>query len=482
MRRIALYITMCILFPLYLTAQENEKPNVLMIAVDDLNDWVGVLGGHPQVKTPNIDKLANQGILFTNAHCQAPICGPSRASLLTGMYPTTTGNYVQLEDTVIKKANTVVQEAIYLPDYFEQNGYTSIGVGKIFHRGDDQHVFDVYGDKFDTYGPYPKKHFNYNPEWFGKPKGTVTDWGKFPEKDRETGDFQSAKWAVNQLQQKHDKPFFMAVGFVRPHVPWYVPAKWFTPFPINDIVLPPYKKDDLQDVPTLGRQIADVPMMPTTEELIQRGQWKEAVQAYLACIYFVDAQIGKVLNALEESVYADNTIVVLFSDHGYHLGEKNRFAKQALWTRDTRSVLAFKLPKNTGSKVTNEPVQLVDIYPTLLELAGLTENKKNDGHSLVPLMGNTYVKWNHVAITSYGKNNIAVTDKKYKFIQYEDGTQELYNLVDDPNEWNNIAELDTSEQIIKKLIKEIPKKQAPLSKYCDYKVNSYFKKLDKASK
>jgi len=462
-------------------AKAQDKPNVLFIVVDDLNDWVGCMKGHPQVKTPNIDKLAANGILFTNAHCQAPICGPSRASVMTGLLPTTTGNYLQLDDTDIKKANEITRNAIFLPDYFEQYGYKTMGTGKLFHLGDNAHVFDEYrNDTSNFYGPLPPTRFKYDPVWFGKPKGTATDWGAFPIEDSMMPDVKSANWAVEKLMTKQDKPFFLAVGFVRPHVPWYVPQKWFDKFPVNDIQTPPYLKSDMDDIPLMGQRVADFPAMPTTEWMIETNQWKDAVQAYIACINFADAQVGKLLDALEKSPHAKNTIVVLWSDHGYHMGEKNRFGKQALWQRSTKSVLIIKKPGVMKSDVCNNPVQLIDIYPTLNALCGLPVNKMNEGHSLVPLLNNpASTRWNHIAITSYGKGNVSVTSSKFQLIEYEDNSKELYDLTADPNEWKNLANDIKYKKVIKSLQKHIPATQAKLSSDSKYGINEYFRNLTK---
>jgi len=460
------------------TSFSQEKPNVLFIGIDDLNDWVGCMDGHPQTKTPNIDKLASEGILFTNAHCQAPICGPSRASIMTGLFPTTSGNYLQLNDKDIKRSNKIAQKAIFLNDYFEQYGYNTMGVGKIYHNGDGAETFNEYGGVFEKMGPKPKKRFNYNPAWFGKPGNTQTDWGAFPDVDSKMPDYKSAAWAVERLKQKHEKPFFLAVGFVRPHVPWYVPQKWFNKFPVEEIYSPPYLITDMDDVPEMGKRVTDVPMMPTTEWLIETNQWKDVLQAYLACINFVDSQIGKVLQALEESEYANNTIVVLWSDHGYHLGEKNRFAKQALWERDTKTVLIFKTPDGKSNQKCDKPVQLLDIYPTLVELCNLPGNEMNEGHSLVSLINNPESdKWTYVAISSYGKNNIAITDNRYRLIQYEDSSIEFYDLKNDPNEWINLANQKKYQKKISRLKSFIPKRQADLSKYSYYHINEYFKNI-----
>lgn len=464
-------------FTMFSFASAQEKPNVVFIAIDDLNDWIGCMKGHPQAKTPNIDKLAASGVLFTNTHCQAPICGPSRASIMTGLLPSTTGNYLQLNDREIKLANEAAKNSTFLPDYFEQFGYKTMGTGKLFHDGDSADVFDEYRkESAKLYGPLPPKRFKYDPEWFGKPKGTATDWGAFPNQDSEMPDTRSADWAVEKLKMKQDKPFFLAVGFVRPHVPWYVPQKWFDMFPINSIQTPPYLKTDMDDVPKLAQRISDMPTMPTTEWMIETNQWKDAVQAYLACIAYVDAQVGKILDALEKSVYAKNTVVVLWSDHGHHIGEKNRFGKQALWNRATKAVLMFKLPSAQSSgTVCSQPVQLLDLYPTLTALCGLPANTKNEGHSLLPLLNNpSSNNWPHYAVTSYGKGNVAITSSRYYFIQYEDKSMELYDLKEDPNEWKNLAADKKYKSIIKKHQKFIPKNQAENSEFSTYWINEYF--------
>lgn len=455
----------------------SEKPNVVFIAIDDLNDWVGCMGGHPQVKTPNIDLLAKKSMLFTNANCQAPISGPSRASVMTGIQPFNSGNYFQLGDGDIKKANMLTREAIFLPDYFELFGYKTMGVGKILHNGDKAKVFDEFGGVFSMYGPTPEKRFKYDPAWFEEKTGnTQTDWGAFPENDSLMTDYKSAAWAVRKLKEKHEKPFFLAIGFIRPHVPWYVPQEWFDMFPASYIKTPPYKPNDMDDVPEFGRQVADVPMMPTTEWAIQTKQWKDMVQAYLACIAFVDAQVGKVIDALEKSEYKDNTIVVLWSDHGYHLGEKGRFAKQAIWERDTRTPLIIHTPAMKCGTSANAPVGLIDIYPTLTDLCGLPRNKLAEGNSLMPLLDNPNAEWSHVALSTYGIGNIAIRDKQYRFIQYEDGSQELYDMINDPNEWKNLAGKRKYKNVKSALSRHIPAKWEKNSAYSTNNVNNHFKK------
>lgn len=478
MKHSNLLISVLLLFSLQSMAR--EKPNVLFIAIDDLNDYVSCMDGAVKVPTPNIDRLARESTLFTNAHCQAPICGPSRASIMTGLYPSTSGNYLQLEDRDIKKGSEAVSKAIFMPDYFEQYGYKTMAVGKIYHKGDEARTFDDYGGGFAWFGPRPEERIVYDPlKLPNKTGNTSTDWGAYPEADSLMTDFQSARWAVNKLEQEYDKPFFLAVGFVRPHVPWYAPQKWFDMFPLEDIETPPYKKDDFDDIPEFASRVADAPMMPTTEELISSGEWKKAVQAYMACIAFVDAQVGKVLDALENSEYAENTIVVLWADHGYHLGEKNRFAKQALWERDTRTVLIFKDLKGNKEQKCSSPVQLVDIYPTLVDLCGLPSSDILEGNSLSSLIENPDKAWSQAALSFYGKGNIAIRNERFRLMQYEDGSLELYDMKKDPNEWNNLAMEKKYEKTIEELKKHIPQNQAPLSEYSSYDFNAYFRSKTK---
>ena len=460
-------------------AGKTARPNVLFIAVDDLNDWIGCMGGHPQAITPSIDRLAKEGMLFLNNHCQAPICGPSRASLMTGLHPTTTGIYLQISDPQIKKAGPAASKSIFLPDWFEQNGYKTMGAGKIFHNGDRAKAFDEFSGGANM-GPKPERKFKFGSS-SGFPTGTQTDWAPYPERDNQMPDFKTAAYAVGKLKEKHEKPFFLAAGFCRPHVPWYAPQKWFDMHPLERIQTPAYLPGDMDDVPALGRRIAEVPMMPTTEWAIKNGEWKNIVQAYLACTTFADAQIGKVLDALRESEYADNTVVVLWADHGYHLGEKNRFAKQAIWERDTRTVLMFKTPEAAAGSTCDAPTQLLDIYPTLLELCGLPPNPQAEGHSLAPLLENPEAEWNHVAVTSYGVGNFSLRNRTFRYIVYEDGSEELYHMTNDPTEWTNLAGDERYAAVKSEFKEHLPNQQAPLSKVSKYSINEYWRAKTRAA-
>ena len=442
---------------------DQQRPNILFIAVDDLNDWVGCLGGHPQAFTPNIDRLAQSGTLFTNAHCQGPICGPSRACLLSGKYPTTTGIYQQPSGKAMTEDTTHFRGHL-LPEYFAEHGYTTLAVGKICHGYPDNLAFHSYGGKWDNFGPKPPNGFRFNYHLPDVPfTGTQTDWGAFPDTDSKMPDHKSAEWAIQQLQKRHDKPFFLATGFIRPHVPFYVPEKWFDRFPLESVELPKVRNDDLNDVPPISRAIHELPKYPNLKFLQQDDslQFRKCVQAYLACTTFVDYQIGRVLNVLNNSKYADNTIIILFSDHGYHLGEKDRVAKHSLWEESTRVPLIIVQPGHSHANLVHQPVGLIDIYPTILELCGLPAKATNEGRSLVPLINDPNTEWRTAIRTTYARGNHALRSDRYRYIRFEDGSEELYDHQTDPNEWNNLAGQPESLPTLEKFRKQLPEQEAP---------------------
>lgn len=453
-----------------------NPPNVLFIAIDDLNDWLGCMNGHPNALTPNIDKLASQGVLFTNAHCQAPLCGPSRASLMTGLRPSTTGIYGMIDDEKIRDDNEVTSEIIYLPEYFRNNGYHTMGIGKLFHTHAPDGVFDESGGRYKGFGPLPEERFVWDGygtsdrEKYGR---TSTDWGAFPEADSLMPDHESASWSIERLNRDYEKPFFLAVGMLRPHVPLYVPQKWFDLYPLENLEMTPYKKDDLDDVPPVAHLINDLPMMPQTDWAIETGNWPKIIQAYLACVSFVDYEVGRVLNALAKSKYADNTVIVLWSDHGYRLGEKGTFAKHALWEEATNAPLLFAGPNLPKGKVMDMPAEMLSIYPTLLDLCGLPAYERNEGVNLVPLMLSEKSE-NPCAITTFGMNNHGVRTENYRYIRYEDGGEELYDHKTDPNEWNNIANNPENSTLIQELRSILPEKNANWNVHSNYTFQPYF--------
>ncbi|MEL7162802.1 MAG: sulfatase, partial [Bacteroidota bacterium] len=325
----------------------QATPNVLFIAVDDLNTMIGAFGEYPGVKTPNLDRLAARGTLFTNAHCQAPLCGPSRASLMTGLRPSTSGIYGMIRDDSVRSSNPVTKDQLLLPEYFRREGYRTMGVGKLFHQHAPRGLFEESGGRTKGFGPLPPERFVWDGygtsdrKHYGR---TSTDWGAYPETDTLMPDHQSVSWANARLDRQYDRPFFLGVGLFRVHVPLYVPQKWFDLYPLEEVVTLPYRADDLEDLPPIAFRINDLPMMPTTEWAITSGEWPRVIQAYLACISFVDYEIGRLLDALDASEHADNTVIVLWSDHGYRLGEKGTFAKHALWGVATRVPLLFAGP------------------------------------------------------------------------------------------------------------------------------------------
>ncbi len=455
----------------------QDHPNVLFIAVDDLNTWLGCLGGFSNTKTPNIDRLASQGVLFSNAHCQAPLCGPSRASLMTGLRPSTTGIYGMIRDDTIRSKNPATNDIIFLPEYFRNHGYHTMGIGKLFHRHAPKGVFDESGGRVSGFGPLPEERFvwdgfgNSDRDRYGR---TSTDWGAYPEADSLMPDHQSVDWVIERLQRVHGKPFFMGLGFLRPHVPLYVPQKWFDLHPLDGIEVAPHKTDDLNDVPPVALQINDLPMMPTTEWAIENGEWKKIIQAYLACISFVDHQVGRVLEALQQSHYANNTIVVLWSDHGYRLGEKGTFAKHALWQPATNAPLMFVAPSLPAGKVIDAPVEMLDIYPTLLALCGLPTYQRNEGKSLVAMMRDSAEASNAYAITTFGMNNHAVKSDRFRYIRYEDGGEEFYDHLLDPHEWTNQATNPDYQDEIEELRYYLPKTNAIWDKHSSYTFQPYF--------
>lgn len=458
------------------TAQ--KKPNVLFIAIDDLNTWLGCLGGFSNSKTPNMDKLASQGVLFSNAHCQAPLCGPSRASVMTGLRPSTTGIYGMIHDGKIRRnSKPETKDLLFLPEYFKENGYHTMGIGKLFHTHAPKGVFDESGGRVKGFGPLPKKRFvwdgrgNSDRKKYGK---TSTDWGAFPETDSLMPDHESADWAIERLNRKHDKPFFLGVGFLRPHVPLYVPQKWFDMHPLEGIEVAPYKSDDLDDIPQVGHYINDLPMMPSTQWAKENGEWKNIIQAYLACVSFVDYEVGRVLEALENSEYAKNTVVVLWSDHGYRLGEKGTFAKHALWETATKAPLMFSAPQLPKGKVVESPAEMLSIYPTLLELCGLPKYNRVEGKSLVPTMLSDQNDEEAFAICTFGENNHGVKAKGYRYIRYEDGAEEFYVHKVDPNEWENQAQNKEYAGEMAMMRKYLPKINAKWDTLSGYRFQPYF--------
>lgn len=443
---IALFVTLCAGLSF-----AGEPPNILFLAIDDLNDWVGCMGGHPQVKTPNIDRLAERGVLFSNAHCQSPVCNPSRASLMTSLYPSTSGVYFLSPDL---EQSPVASKSKHLPHRFQDEGYYVTGAGKLYHGSQNNKYMPNYGGGFGGAGPRPKKKLTSFP---GHP---LWDWGPYPERDDQMPDYKVASWAEEQLAKQVDRPLWLGVGFSRPHVPQYAPQKWFDMYPLEEVMLPKTRTGDLADLPQYAVDITRLEhVAPTHQWVLENDEWKELVQSYLACVSFVDAQVGRVLDALDDSVYSENTYIVMFTDHGFHLGEKERWAKRSLWEDGARTPMIIAGPGIKPGQICRKPVELIDIYPTLLELAGLQPDPLHEGQSLVPLLEDPDADWSHLARTSFGPGNYAIVSQWYRFIQYNDGSEEFYDHRKDPNEWHNMIDNPEYKRAITRHRKQVPKER-----------------------
>jgi len=423
-------------------ASAADKPNVLMIAVDDLNHWIGHLGRNNQTKTPNLDALAARGVTFTLANCAAPVCNPSRTALMSGMRPSTTGVYNNGQDFRPHVARDLTLNAT-----FKKAGYNMYGCGKIYHGSYDRK--DEWDDYLKPSGdPKPKPGQN---DGVGGIKFAPLDC-----KDEDLEDWKIGDYAIQRLGEKHDKPFFISCGFHKPHMPWNVPQKYYDKFPLESINLPPYQKDDLKDVPSAGVRMAK----PDGDHkaIVESGRWKDAVQGYLAAINYLDMNVGRVIAALDKSAYKNNTIVVLWGDHGWHLGEKDHWRKFALWEEATRMPYIWVVPGMTkAGGVCKSPVDLMSIYPTLCELASIEKPGHVEGFSIKPLLANPSAEWKNYAVTTHGYKNHAVRSDRWRYIRYEDGSEELYDHSKDEFEWTNLAEDSSLAKVKEDLKKALPK-------------------------
>lgn len=448
--------------PLILTRRATAalpKRNVLFIAIDDLNDWIGSLGGHPQARTPNLDRLAGMGVNFMSAHCPAPLCNPSRAALMTGLRPSTMGVY---QNNQPFRQSERGRNAVTLTQHLMEFGYKAIGSGKIYHGGfpDPQSWNDYHPDnRGHDVPPSPMPPANQRP-LNGMPRTAHFDWGPIDRADEEMGDYEVARWVGAQLGKRHTDPMFIACGMTRPHLPWYVPRKYFDQFPLDSIQLPEVRQDDLDDVPSGGLKMAK----PNGDHarVVEHGQWKKAVQGYLASIAFCDAMVGRVLRALETSPHAKETAIVLWSDHGWHLGEKQHWRKFSLWERSTRSVLMASIPGVTkpGTRC-DRVVSLMDLYPTLTEALGAPRRPGVEGTSLMPLLRDPKVPRREPALTTYGKGNHSLRTERWRYIRYNDGDEELYDHASDPHEWTNLAGRAEHAGVKAELAKWLPAVDAP---------------------
>lgn len=448
-------------------------PNVLFIAVDDLNDWVGCLGGHPQVKTPHIDRLAARGMVFTNAQCAAPLCNPSRAAVFSGKQPFETGVLANDEANIRR----VRPDLVLLPQHFQRSGYRTYGTGKLLHQT-SRGLFDEEFFPEQRWSPFAAGQVNYtaeelpskgtdNPRHVTELKGKIVvlplnrlpsdraadrrggesfDWGPLDVDDADMGDGQIAAWAAERLSRKHEQPFFLTVGFYRPHIPLFAPRKYFEMYAQQNLQLPLVDPADLNDLSETARERAlSAETAGAHATVVKYGQWQAAIQGYLACISFVDAQVGKLLAALDNGPHASDTIVVLWGDHGWHLGEKQHWGKWTGWERSTRVPLILAPARESGSTPVERgarcaaPVSLVDLYPTLCEMCGLPAREGLSGVSLVPWLREPTRTSTRAVITTFGQGNFSVLGSRWHYLRYADDSEELYDRQADPHEWTNVA-------------------------------------------
>jgi arylsulfatase A-like enzyme len=447
-------------------AKPARPPNVLFLAVDDMNDWVGCLRGYPGVRTPNIDRLARQGVLFSNAHCASPLCNPSRTALFTGRGPATTGIYNN--DQYWRPA---LPDVVTIPQYFRQNGYHAAGAGKVFHHVAgfnppdqwDEYQLQVFDDPWyrrTEWYPWTRKvaappghPFNGLKNFQGE-----FDWGVLPKPEAEYGDMRAVEFAEKFLKRRHQKPFFLAVGLWHPHIPMFAPQSYFDLYPPEKLHMPAAPDDDLDDVPAIGRELAAV-RREEQQRILAEGKWRSAVRAYLASISFADAMIGKVAAAVESSAYARDTLLIFWSDNGWHLGEKQHWHKSTLWQRSTHVPLIFNGPGIAAGPARRQPVSLLDLYPTLVELCGLPPRPDLEGTSLTPLLRNPAAP-RRPAVCTYLPGNHAVRTERWRYIRYHDGGDELCDEAADPQEFRNLAADPKYADLKRDLGKWMPGKSA----------------------
>ncbi|MDF1656874.1 MAG: sulfatase [Verrucomicrobiales bacterium] len=437
----------------------QEKPNVLFIAIDDLNDWVASFEGHPRAKTPHLDAFAETGaIVFQNAHCAAPVCGPSRSALLSGFMPNRSGIYGNSQNMLDAE---LVKAHATLPEYFSKNGYHSLSMGKIYHAhhgagGVDkgQWAFDEWHNTESGSGVNRDKVTSRDknlidgkpgpPSKYTKGSGSEFSWGPTKGPKEETSDYKTALWAAGELEEEHEKPFFMAVGLSKPHLPFYSPQEFFDLYDPAEFTANEIREDDLNDIlkPNGEKKFSPTPDYLWLKE---NGLIDEAALAYMAACSYADACLGVILEALKKSPHYENTIVMLWGDHGWHLGEKLRYRKVTGWSESTRVPLMVRLPGMTERQESSRAVNLIDLYPTLIDLCDLPDKPEIDGRSFAPLLNDPQKEWNHPTLTLMGEGNASVVDERWRYIRYLDGTEEVYDLEKDPMEFTNLSAMEAPE-------------------------------------
>jgi len=458
-KKLLISINICILLTAgasTIAAEEKSRPNILFIAIDDMNDWTTVFDEDNPIQTPNLERLAKRGMFFSKAYCSVAACVPSRTAILSGLSPMSTGCYSNGGSPRVwnHKSNVVS-----LPQYFRDHGYQVQGAGKIFgdhwiHGGDDPRGTDYSWDDFQKFVDSDSPHLNgYTPDQVKPLSKRAFDWGEVARREQ-MGDEKMLDYVSRTMEEKWEKPMFLAAGIFKPHLPFYAPPEVFERYPMDDVVMPTMPENDLEDVPGRGRGMAHTePWIYTNviqHEAPDPRSLKRMVQCYQASADYADSVVGRLLDKLDASGKADNTIIILWSDHGYHLGDKESCVKFTLWEKANRVPLIIVAPGVTKpGTVCDAPVSLLDIYPTLAELGGLPPKADNDGHSLLPLLRNPQAGWEHFPIMTMGKGNHAIRTPAYRYIRYGDGSEELYS---DEDEWNidNLADDPEMKKVIER--------------------------------
>lgn len=455
---VALPLGLLVSFPLYSGSKEKistSRPNVIMVVLDDMKNFE--VRETEKIKTPNIDKLRSQSVTFSLANCSAPLCMPSRASFFTGIYPHRSGAYTNGGDPW--NGSEVLKQAETLPELFKRSGYYTFGRGKIYHalmeKGRLERNFDNRPIFEGGFGPFPDKEHRV----FSEKDNFVNFWGVQAFPDSLFPDVINTSAAIDFLKQKHNSPFFMALGLYRPHSPFTAPQRFFDMYDVGKIETPKgYLANDLDDVPYFGKSLLDPFGRFKVTGANNVDQWKHFIHGYFACASFADWNIGRLLDAVKQSGCAENTIVIVLSDNGFHLGIKNHWEKNTMWDTSALVPLIIQIPalKSKGATV-GSPVGLIDLYPTLVDLCHLKNPKQVlDGISLRPFLEKQGYNWDRPTLTSLGENLISIRSQKYRYIQYSDGTAELYDTEIDPFEWNNLINKTELSSVVKKLQKSIP--------------------------
>ncbi|MGE4490304.1 MAG: sulfatase [Kiritimatiellales bacterium] len=438
-----------------------QRPNILFLAVDDLNDWIGCYtNGYPgTVHTPNMDRLASEGLLFQKAYCSVALCNPSRTAILTGRYAFMSGVYGN--NTCFRDYDGL-KDLVTLPQLFKNNGYTTVNAGKIFHHNSgkmaDPVSWDVVTD-LPSGTPNPENENPLDIHFPAKYHEKAFRYGALSQPKEACGDYRQARFCADFLKEKHDKPFFLAYGSIRPHMPLFAPKEYFDLYPLDQIVLPDVPADDYDDIPEKAKYYKT---FDVHEIITKADAWKYYVQAYLACVSLADDCLGQVLNALEASPYRDNTIVVFWGDNGFHLGEKQHWGKFTLWEPADRVPLIMKVPGiTTPGTETDSVVSLMDLYPTLVSLAGLSLPAGVEGRNLTPVLRHPETEWSDPVITTWFPGNHTLRTPRYRYIRYEDGSEELYDMEKDPNEFTNLAGNPERAALIREMRTHLPETNHP---------------------